>query len=187
MVGFQTKLKHGEQVRIFRSIPGLQNAEFARLGGLHRNTFLNSPKLLDDTLRLKANPRWRFAGQITGCEGYVESAAIGLLVGRFAAAERRHEPMTPPPPTTAHGALLAHITGGHIETIDAGPSSFQPMNVNFGLFPQLTEPVVYDRDGRKFGRGSAKNLARKTGLSERALDHLGRWIDEHSRTPAAAE
>ena len=186
MVGFQTKLKHGEQVRIFRSIPGLQNAEFARLGGLHRNTFLNSPKLLDDTLRLKANPRWRFAGQITGCEGYVESAAIGLLVGRFA-AERRHEAMTPPPPTTAHGALLAHITGGHIETIDAGPSSFQPMNVNFGLFPQLAEPVVYDRDGRKFGRGSAKNLARKTGLSERALDHLGRWIDEHSRTPAAAE
>ena len=139
MVGFQTKLKHGEQVRIFRNIPGLQNAEFARLGGLHRNTFLNSPKLLDDTLRLKANLRWRFAGQITGCEGYVESAAIGLLAARFAAAERQGEPMLPPPPTTAHGALLAHITGGHIETIDAGPSSFQPMNVNFGLFPPLGE------------------------------------------------
>ena len=142
MVGFQTKLKHGEQVRIFRSIPGLQNAEFARLGGLHRNTFLNSPKLLDDTLRLKANPRWRFAGQITGCEGYVESAAIGLLAARFAAAERHGEAIVPPPPTTAHGALLAHITGGHIETIDAGPSSFQPMNVNFGLFPPIAAPAA---------------------------------------------
>ena len=187
MVGFQTKLKHGEQAQIFRSIPGLQNAEFARLGGLHRNTFLNSPKLLDETLRLKANPRWRFAGQITGCEGYVESAAIGLLVGRFAAAERRNEPMTPPPPTTAHGALLAHITGGHIETIDAGPSSFQPMNVNFGLFPPLVEPAPFDREGRKFGRGSAKNLARKTGLSQRALNDLERWIGAQSRAPAAAE
>ncbi len=121
MVGFQTKLKHGEQVRIFRTIPGLQNAEFARLGGLHRNTFLNSPKLLDATLRLNAQPRWRFAGQITGCEGYVESAAVGVLAARFAAAERRGEAIVPPPPTTAHGALLAHITGGHIETIDAGP------------------------------------------------------------------
>ena len=176
MVGFQTKLKHGEQVRIFRAIPGLQNAEFARLGGLHRNTFLNSPKLLDETLRLKANPRWRFAGQITGCEGYVESAAIGLLAARFAAAERLGEPITAPPPTTAHGALLAHITGGHIETIDAGPSSFQPMNVNYGLFPPLGETPAYDRDGRKFGRGSAKNLARKAALSARALADLERWI-----------
>ncbi len=184
MVGFQTKLKHGEQARIFRSIPGLQNAEFARLGGLHRNTFLNSPKLLDATLRLKANPRWRFAGQITGCEGYVESAAIGLLAARFAAAERRNEPISPPPPTTAHGALLAHITGGHIETIDAGPSSFQPMNVNFGLFPPLAETVTFDREGRKYGRGSAKNLARKSALSERALDDLTRWIG--SETSAAA-
>jgi len=174
MVGFQTKLKHGEQVRIFRTIPGLQNAEFARLGGLHRNTFLNSPKLLDETLRLKANPRWRFAGQITGCEGYVESAAIGLLAARFAAAERRGEVITAPPPTTAHGALLAHITGGHIETIDAGPSSFQPMNVNFGLFPPIAAPVA--PEGRKFGRGSAKNLARKGALSERALADLERWI-----------
>jgi methylenetetrahydrofolate--tRNA-(uracil-5-)-methyltransferase len=176
MVGFQTKLKHGEQLRIFRAIPGLQNAEFARLGGLHRNTFLNSPKLLDDTLRLKANPRWRFAGQITGCEGYVESAAIGLLAARFAAAERRGETLNLPPPTTAHGALLAHITGGHIETIDAGPSSFQPMNVNFGLFPPLNESVVFDKDGRKFGRGSVKNLARKSALSARALADLERWI-----------
>ena len=174
MVGFQTKLKHGEQVRIFRSIPGLQNAEFARLGGLHRNTFLNSPKLLDATLRLKANPRWRFAGQITGCEGYVESAAIGLIAARFAAAERRGEALSAPPPTTAHGALLAHITGGHIETIDAGPSSFQPMNVNFGLFPPIAAPAA--PEGRKFGRGSAKNLARKSALSERALADLDRWI-----------
>jgi methylenetetrahydrofolate--tRNA-(uracil-5-)-methyltransferase len=184
MVGFQTKLKHGEQVRIFRTIPGLQNAEFARLGGLHRNTFLNSPKLLDATLRLKANPCWRFAGQITGCEGYVESAAIGLIAARFAAAERRGEAIAPPPPTTAHGALLAHITGGHIETIDAGPSSFQPMNVNFGLFPPLAESASYDRDGRKFGRGSAKNLARKNALSERALNDLARWIS--GELPAAA-
>jgi methylenetetrahydrofolate--tRNA-(uracil-5-)-methyltransferase len=176
MVGFQTKLKHGEQVRIFRSIPGLQMAEFARLGGLHRNTFLNSPKLLDATLRLNANLRWRFAGQITGCEGYVESAAIGGLAARFAAAERRGEPRVPPPPTTAHGALLAHITGGHIETIDAGPSSFQPMNVNFGLFPPLQERVAFDKDGRKFGRGSAKNLARKAALSARALADLDRWL-----------
>ena len=187
MVGFQTKLKHGEQVRILRSIPGLQNAEFARLGGLHRNTFLNSPKLLDDTLRLKAKLRWRFAGQITGCEGYVESAAIGLLAARFAAAERRSETIAPPPATTAHGALLAHITGGHLETIDAGPSSFQPMNVNFGLFPPLAEKVAFDKDGRKFGRGSAKNLARKSGLSERALKDLEGWIGAHVRTPAAAE
>src|SRR5262249_17560217 len=125
MVGFQTKLKHGEQTRIFRTIPGLERAEFARLGGLHRNTFLNSAKLLDATLRLNAVPRLRFAGQITGCEGYVESAAVGLLAGRFAAAERRGEQISLPPPTTAHGALLAHITGGHIETIDAGPRSFQ--------------------------------------------------------------
>jgi methylenetetrahydrofolate--tRNA-(uracil-5-)-methyltransferase len=183
MVGFQTKLKHGEQVRIFRTIPGLQNAEFARLGGLHRNTFLNSPKLLDETLRLKANPAWRFAGQITGCEGYVESAAIGLLAARFAAAERRGEAIVPPPPTTAHGALLAHITGGHIETIDAGPSSFQPMNVNFGLFPPIAAPAT--PEGRKFGRGSAKNLARKGALSERALIDLERWISGETAAAAA--
>ena len=184
MVGFQTKLKHGEQVRIFRSIPGLQNAEFARLGGLHRNTFLNSPKLLDATLRLKANPCWRFAGQITGCEGYVESAAVGLMAARFAAAERRGEPLAPPPPTTAHGALIAHITGGHIETIDAGPASFQPMNVNFGLFPPLEETPAYDREGRKFGRAAAKNLARKSALSARALADLERWLA--GELPAAA-
>ncbi|HXZ45502.1 MAG TPA: methylenetetrahydrofolate--tRNA-(uracil(54)-C(5))-methyltransferase (FADH(2)-oxidizing) TrmFO [Pseudolabrys sp.] len=180
MVGFQTKLKHAEQVRIFRTIPGLQKAEFARLGGLHRNTFINSPKLLDGTLRLKANMRWRFAGQITGCEGYVESAAVGLLAGRFAAAERRSEKITLPPTTTAHGALLAHITGGHLETIDAGPSSFQPMNVNFGLFP----PLAAAPEGR---RGGQRGLARKSGLSRRALTDLARWIEGESHTAAAAE
>jgi methylenetetrahydrofolate--tRNA-(uracil-5-)-methyltransferase len=175
MVGFQTKLKHAEQVRIFRTIPGLQNAEFARLGGLHRNTFLNSPKQLDETLRLKANKRWRFAGQITGCEGYVESAAVGLLAGRFAAAERRGDEFSLPPATTAHGALLAHITGGHIETIDAGPSSFQPMNVNFGLFPPLAEQPDFNRSS-KLGRSTAKAFARKSALTQRALADLDRWI-----------
>jgi methylenetetrahydrofolate--tRNA-(uracil-5-)-methyltransferase len=175
MVGFQTKLKHGEQARIFRTIPGLQGAEFARLGGLHRNTFLNSPKLLDATLRLRAAPRLRFAGQITGCEGYVESAAVGLLAGRFAAAERLGEEIALPPATTAHGALLAHITGGHIETIDAGPRSFQPMNVNFGLFPPLAQAPTRSPAGERL-RGPEKTLARKRALSARALDDLARWI-----------
>jgi len=184
MVGFQTKLKHGEQVRIFRTIPGLERAEFARLGGLHRNTFLNSPRLLDATLRLKALPRVRFAGQITGCEGYVESAAIGLLAGRFAAAERRGEPITLPPPTTAHGALINHITGGHITTIDAGPRSFQPMNVNFGLFPTL-ERTPKAPDGARL-RGTAKTMAKKRALTARALSDLERWLcGEHAA--AAAE
>src|SRR4051812_26304015 len=137
MVGFQTKLKHGDQVRVFRTIPGLEHAEFARLGGIHRNTYLNSPRLLDRTLRLCALPRLRFAGQITGCEGYVESAAIGLLAGRFAAAEQLGEPLSAPPSTTAHGALLGHITGGHVATIDARPRPFPPTNINFGLFPPL--------------------------------------------------
>jgi methylenetetrahydrofolate--tRNA-(uracil-5-)-methyltransferase len=175
MVGFQTKLKHAEQVRIFRTIPALSRAEFARLGGVHRNTFLNSPKLLDESLRLKAQPRLRFAGQITGCEGYVESAAIGLLAGRFAAAERLGQPIALPPPTTAHGALLAHITGGHVETIDAGPRSFQPMNVNFGLFPPLTKMPTRGADGGRL-RGSAKTLAKKSALSARALADLALWI-----------
>jgi methylenetetrahydrofolate--tRNA-(uracil-5-)-methyltransferase len=186
MVGFQTKLKHGEQVRIFRTIPGLQRAEFARLGGLHRNTFLNSPKLLDATLRLKAMPRLRFAGQITGCEGYVESAAVGLMAGRFAAAERKAaEPIVVPPPTTAHGALLAHITGGHVETIDAGPRSFQPMNVNFGLFPPLAHAPAKTPDGKRL-RGTEKSLAKKRALTARALDDLDRWITGHAQ-PVAAE
>jgi methylenetetrahydrofolate--tRNA-(uracil-5-)-methyltransferase len=184
MVGFQTKLKHGEQVRIFRTIPGLEGAEFARLGGLHRNTFLNSPLLLDATLRLKAQPRLRFAGQITGCEGYVESAAVGLLAGRFAAAERRGAPVALPPPTTAHGALVNHITGGHIATIDAGPRSFQPMNVNFGLFPPLARIPARAPDGSRL-RGTAKTIARKRALSARALADLDRWIA--GELPAAAE
>ena len=175
MVGFQTKLKHGEQLRIFRTIPGLERAEFARLGGLHRNTFINSPKLLDASLRLKAEPRLRFAGQITGCEGYVESAAVGLMAGRFAAAERRGEASAPPPPTTAHGALLNHITGGHLETIDAGPRSYQPMNVNFGLFPPLARVPASDADGKRL-RGTAKTIAKKRALTRRALDDLAAWM-----------
>ena len=175
MVGFQTKLKHGEQTHVFRSIPGLERAEFARLGGLHRNTFLNSPKLLDATLRLKAMPRLRFAGQITGCEGYVESAAVGLMAGRFAAGERLGEMLAPPPPTTAHGALLNHITGGHIETIDAGPRSYQPMNVNFGLFPPFDRALPLDENGKRL-RGPDKALARKRALCHRALDDLEQWI-----------
>jgi methylenetetrahydrofolate--tRNA-(uracil-5-)-methyltransferase len=171
MVGFQTKLKHGEQARIFRTIPGLEQAEFARLGGLHRNTFLNSPVLLDATLRLKADPRLRFAGQITGVEGYVESAGIGLLAGRFAAAERRGEAVVPPPATTALGAMLSHITGGHLTSADASSRSFQPMNINFGLFPPLSDPP----QRVKSGRGS-KTLARKHALAARALADLERWL-----------
>jgi methylenetetrahydrofolate--tRNA-(uracil-5-)-methyltransferase len=172
MVGFQTKLKYGEQERIFRMIPGLENAEFVRLGGLHRNTFLNSPKLLDATLRLKVQPRLRFAGQITGCEGYVESAAVGLLAGRLAAAERLGHVLTMPPATTALGALVNHITGGHIVTIDSGPASFQPMNVNFGLFPPITAPVS---EGGKRLRGTDKSVARKRALSARALVDMSSW------------
>src|SRR5713101_256519 len=164
IVGFQTKLKHGEQTRLFRTIPGLQGAEFARLGGLHRNTFLNSPRLLDGTLRLRAMPRLRFAGQITGCEGYVESAAIGLLTGRFAAAERRGFSPAAPPSTTAMGALLRHITGG------ADANTFQPMNVNFGLFPPLD--------------GSLRGKERKQALAARALSDLDMWLQP---TPLAAE
>lgn len=183
LVGFQTKLKHAEQVRIFRTIPGLEKAEFVRLGGLHRNTFLNSPKLLDSTLRLKAMPRLRFAGQITGCEGYVESAAIGLLAGRFVAAERSGEAIDCPPPTTAHGALLQHITGGHVETIDAGPRSFQPMNVNFGLFPPLARAPAKGPNGERL-RGTTKSIAKKRALTARALADLDRWIG--GNVPAAA-
>jgi methylenetetrahydrofolate--tRNA-(uracil-5-)-methyltransferase len=175
MVGFQTKLKHAEQVRVFRTIPGLENAEFARLGGLHRNTFLNAPKVLDEALRLKAAPHLRFAGQITGCEGYVESAAVGLLAGRFAAEESLSASPTLPPPTTALGALLGHITGGHIETIDAGPRSYQPMNINFGLFPPLAQAPTKAADGTRL-RGPAKTIAKKQMLCRRALADLDRWI-----------
>ncbi len=164
IVGFQTKLKHAEQTRLFRTIPGLERAEFARLGGLHRNTFLNSPRLLDDVLRLKAMPRLRFAGQITGCEGYVESAAIGLLAGRFAAAERAGRVLAPPPSTTAMGALLGHITKG------ADAATFQPMNVNFGLFPPLD--------------AGTRGKERKQALSARALADFDAWL---APTPLAAE
>ncbi len=171
MVGFQTKLKYGAQADIFRTIPGLENAEFARLGGLHRNTFLNSPKLLDGSLRLKAMPRLRFAGQITGVEGYVESAAIGLLAGRFAAAERLGRAMIAPPPTTAPGALIGHITGGHLPE-EGATRSFQPMNVNFGLFPPIEIPKV---PGKRL-RGKEKTLAKKRAMSARALSDLDSWL-----------
>jgi methylenetetrahydrofolate--tRNA-(uracil-5-)-methyltransferase len=178
MVGFQTKLKYGEQARVLRAIPGLEGAEFARLGGLHRNTFLNSPRLLDPLLRLKAMPRLRFAGQITGCEGYVESAAVGLIAGRLAAAERKGAPAVLPPDTTAIGALINHITGGHIETIDAGPRSFQPMNVNFGLFPPIDGPQA-DSNGKRL-RGPERGAARKRALSARAQVDMARWLDAAS-------
>jgi methylenetetrahydrofolate--tRNA-(uracil-5-)-methyltransferase len=184
IVGFQTKLKHGEQVRIFRTIPGLERAEFARLGGVHRNTFLNSPRLLDATLRLKVEPRLRFAGQITGCEGYVESAAIGLLAGRFAAAEALGESLAAPPPSTAVGALLGHITGGHIDSMD-GSRTYQPMNVNFGLFPPLATAVTGE-DGRRL-RGAEKTLAKKRALTRRALIDLEHWIRGGSHAATAAE
>ena len=162
MVGFQTKLKYAAQEDVFRTIPGLGRARFARLGGIHRNTFLNSPRLLDATLRLKCEPRVRFAGQVTGVEGYVESAAMGLLAGRFAAAERLGRPFEPPPPTTALGALIAHITGGHI-----GPKgAFQPMNINFGLFPPIDAPAA---------RGKERGRAKKRAMAERALLDLETW------------
>ena len=165
MVGFQTKLKYADQIRIFRTIPGLEKAEFARVGGLHRNTFLNSPKVLDGQLRLKADPRLRFAGQVTGVEGYVESAAIGLVAGRMAAAERKGGLLAAPPPTTALGALVAHITGG------ADAETFQPMNVNFGLFPPLAE----------IPKAKAE---RKPALARRALADLDGWLGANR---AAAE
>lgn len=176
MVGFQTKLAYGEQKRIFSKIPGLENVRFARLGGLHRNTFLNSPKLLNETLELKHRSGLRFAGQITGVEGYVESAAIGLLAGQFAAAQNHNLTATAPPPTTALGALLAHITGGHLATTsgdaDSG-RSFQPMNINFGLFPPMDAPTR-DADGNRL-RGKQKSRARKQLISARALDDLATW------------
>ncbi|MFL6788573.1 MAG: methylenetetrahydrofolate--tRNA-(uracil(54)-C(5))-methyltransferase (FADH(2)-oxidizing) TrmFO [Sphingomicrobium sp.] len=158
MVGFQTKLKHGEQVRIFRTIPGLENAEFARLGGIHRNSFINSPRLLDRQLRLKSKPNIRFAGQITGCEGYVESAAVGVIVAKFAAAEIRDESLGSPPVETALGALLNHITGG------ADAESFQPMNVNFGLMPPIA--------------GRWKKADRKKAYTDRARSALADWLNQ---------
>jgi len=163
MVGFQTKLKHAEQVRLFRTIPGLENAEFARLGGLHRNTFLNSPVLLDRQLRLKSAPHVRFAGQITGCEGYVESAAVGLVAGLMTAGELTGQDWLSPPRSTAMGALLAHITG------DAEAETYQPMNVNFGLFPPLPD---------------VKKKQRKEAYTERAKADFGQWLGAIERVPA---
>ncbi len=172
MVGFQTKLIYSEQTRIFRKIPGLEKAVFARLGGLHRNTFLNSPKLLDTSLRLIKEPRLRFAGQITGVEGYVESSAMGLLAGRFAAHDiLGKEPLAPPPKTTSHGALIEHITGGHL----VAKKSFQPMNVNFGLFPPVKIPT-HDAKGRKI-RGKQKSVVRKQAHASRALDDFSTWLN----------
>ncbi len=185
IVGFQTKLKYGAQTDVLRMIPGLERAEFARLGGLHRNTFLNSPKLLNETLQLRADTRLRFAGQMTGCEGYVESAGIGLLAGLFAASDARDASLAPPPPTTALGALLGHITGGHIETLDAGPRSFQPMNVNFGLFPPLASAPNKKPDGSRL-RGKDKTIAKKQAMSARALSDLDRWIADHLQAARAA-
>jgi methylenetetrahydrofolate--tRNA-(uracil-5-)-methyltransferase len=163
LVGFQTKLRHGDQMRVFRSIPGLENAEFARLGGIHRNTFVNGPRVLDKTLRLKAQPRLRLAGQVTGCEGYVESAAIGLLAGLFAVAEAQGREIPPPPAVTALGALLAHVTGG------ADADTYQPMNINFGLFPP---PPERDERGKR-----VKGRDRKKLYADRAREALVPWID----------
>ncbi len=178
MVGFQTKLKYGAQAEVFRMIPGLENAEFARLGGLHRNTYINSPTLLDGTLTLKSRPGLRFAGQITGCEGYVESASIGLLAGRFAAAERKGQALTAPPTTTAFGALLNHITGGHIVSDDEpGKRSFQPMNVNFGLFPPLDPGAITKPEGVKRFRGKEKAAAKKQLTAARALNDCAAWLN----------
>ena len=175
MVGFQTKLKYGAQSDIFRMIPGMENAQFARLGGMHRNTFLNSPQLLDEHLRLKSIPRIRFAGQITGVEGYVESAAMGLLAGRFAAAERLGQSVTVPPPSTALGALIEHITGGHM----TGKASFQPMNINFGLFPDPEPGTVATKDenGKRL-RGKDKGRAKKRVQAVTALKDLDAWLVE---------
>ena len=165
MVGFQTKMKYGAQIEVFRMIPGLENAEFARLGGIHRNTFINSPKLLDGSLRMKAQPRLRFAGQITGCEGYVESASVGLMTGRFAAAEKLGLNITTPMETTAMGALLSHITGGGNE------DTFQPMNVNFGLFP----PYELSDEEKEGLKGKERGRLKKKKMAQRALGDIQRW------------
>jgi len=183
MVGFQTKLTYGSQKAVFRMIPGLEKAEFARLGGLHRNTYINSPQLLDATVQLKSRPGLRFAGQITGCEGYVESAAIGLLAGRFAAAERLGDSPCLPPPTTAFGALLGHITGGHLTAHDeAGKRSFQPMNVNFGLFPPID---IVKPEGVKRFRGKDKAIAKKKAVATRALADCLSWLGIAPQASAA--
>jgi methylenetetrahydrofolate--tRNA-(uracil-5-)-methyltransferase len=165
MVGFQTKMKYGSQIEVFRTIPGLENAEFARLGGIHRNTFINSPKLLNETLQMKAQPRLRFAGQITGCEGYVESASVGLMTGRFAAAQRLGLEITRPDETTAMGSLISHITGG------GNADTFQPMNINFGLFP----PYELSDEEKKGLKGKEKGRAKKKAMASRALNAIQGW------------
>jgi methylenetetrahydrofolate--tRNA-(uracil-5-)-methyltransferase len=178
MVGFQTKLRYGAQSEIFKMIPGLENAEFARLGGLHRNTYINSPVLLDPSLQLKSQPGLRFAGQITGCEGYVESASIGLLAGRFAAADSKGEDVRLPPATTALGSLLNHITGGHLVSDDEpGKRSFQPMNINFGLFPELAPGSIVKPEGIKRFRGKDKTIIKRQLMAERALSDCRTWLD----------
>ncbi len=154
-------------------IPGLENAEFARLGGIHRNTFINSPKVLNDQLQLKSQPRLRFAGQVTGVEGYVESAAMGLIAGRMAAANARGEVLPPPPATTALGALIGHITGGHLA---AAGGTFQPMNVNFGLFPEILEWEKINPETGKRWRGKDKSRAKKRAMSARALEDVQGWL-----------
>jgi methylenetetrahydrofolate--tRNA-(uracil-5-)-methyltransferase len=177
IVGFQTKMRYGIQAEVFRMIPGLENAQFARLGGLHRNTFLNSPRVLSRDLKLKADPRLRFAGQITGVEGYIESAAIGLLAGRMAAAEAVGETLSPPPATTALGALLGHITGGHLEAeAYSGARSFQPMNVNFGLFPPVSVPRPEGHTGR--WRSTEKQISKRRAITGRALTDLEPWLSQ---------
>jgi len=179
MVGFQTKLKHAAQTEIFRMIPGLERAVFARLGGLHRNTFLNSPRVLDAQLRLRADARLRFAGQVTGVEGYIESAAVGLLAGRFAAADALGREQSSPPATTALGALLGHITGGHLQ---GAKGSFQPMNINYGLLPPM-DPPRRAEGGKPFARGE-RGRAKKRQMSVRALADLDAWRCPPSETPA---
>ncbi|MEM9739397.1 MAG: FAD-dependent oxidoreductase, partial [Pseudomonadota bacterium] len=179
IVGFQTKLKYGAQSKVFKMIPGLESATFARLGGIHRNTFLNAPKLLDDRLRLKSMPRLRFAGQITGVEGYVESASMGLLAGRLAAADRMGTTMTVPPATTAHGALARHITEGHI----TGAKTFQPMNVNFGLFPDIETPT-HNAEGKRI-KGKEKGRHRKMAIAARALRDFEIWAEPVTTSVAA--
>ena len=174
MVGFQTKMKWGEQTRVFKTIPGLENASFARLGGLHRNTFINAPSLLDETLRLKSKPRVRFAGQITGCEGYIESAAVGLMAGRFTVSDITGQTSLIPPSTTAHGAILNHITGG------ADAKSYQPMNVNFGLFPPLSDDLAFQITAKGKKR-RLKGTDKKKVVTSRALNDLKSWMSSHKK------
>ena len=191
IVGFQTKLKYGAQADIFRAIPGLEKAEFARLGGIHRNTYLNSPKVLNERLSLKNKPHIRFAGQITGCEGYVESASIGILAARFAVAELEGKELELPPISSAMGALLHHITTGHVAYDETGESnekskrSFQPMNVNFGLLPPVDKTLLKKPEGVKKWRGKDKTIAKKKFMSARALEDFNIWLDNTKFLQAA--